>query len=97
MVPYEVDLEGPEPVHEAAYSQVVKTILAYKRQVDNMLASPRGIVANLALPEIKRRNEFKTLATLWERDENFRVYLKRALASKFGNEYAKGLIGLFFR
>lgn len=92
----EIDLTGPDPVHEAAYNRVRRLVADHKRKVDAWVAlGPEGMRGNLTLGLIRKDPGFVRLRSLWAGDEVFRGYLKEKLTFHYGADYTKRLIAIF--
>ncbi len=92
----EIDLTGPDPVHEVAYRRILRLIKDRKRHVDAWVAAgPSKMAGNFMLAAVKLDPDFARLRALWGSDEDFRGYLKEKLTFHFGADYTKRLIAVF--
>ena len=92
----ELDMTGPDPVHEMAYRRILNHVKNHKKTVDAWVAAgPHRMAGNWILAAVKKEPDFARLRGLWLEDEEFRGYLKGKLTFHFGADYTKQLIALF--
>ncbi len=93
---YHVDMTGPDPTHEAAYTRVLKVIRAHKAFIDALVnAPPEKLATNWKLALVRKNGDIATLKTLWGADLEFRTYLRDKLQPHFGTSYTASLIRIF--
>lgn len=93
---YHVDMTGPDPTHEAAYTRILKVIRGNRDFIDALVkATPSALAGNWKLALVRRNADIVTLKGLWQADEEFRGYLREKLAFHFGDDYTKSLIRIF--
>lgn len=92
----ELDMSGPDPVHEMAARRIIGHVKNRKKTVDAWVAAgPARMAGNWLLAAVKKDPDFARLRVLWQKDEEFRGYLKERLTFNFGADYSKQLIALF--
>jgi len=95
---YEADLtenHGPNPVHEAAYAQILRVLRDNKPFVDALLSMPKDKpIQNWKLALARNSKGLTTLRDLWQRDGDFRIYLRRMLSVHFHGE-VEDLVRIF--
>ncbi len=98
MNPYEVDLTGPDPVHEAAYSRIRRVIQGNRPFIDALVkAPPSQIDGNWKVELVKKNRDVVALRALWAKDGVFRGYLREKLVALYGEPYTVSLIRIFLR
>lgn len=93
---YHVDMTGPDPTHEAAYTRVLKVIRQHKVFIDALVrARPADLAGNWKLALVRKNADIATLRGLWKADGDFRSYLREKLVFHYGKDYTENLVRIF--
>ncbi len=98
MEAYHVDMAGPDPTHEAAYSRIRRVVQGNKAFIDALVAAPPAkMVGNWKVELVKKNRDIVALRGLWARDPEFRTYLQEKMEFHFGAPYTAALIRIFMK
>ena len=96
MEAYHVDMAGPDPTHEAAYSRIRRVVQGNRAFIDALVAAPASKLAgNWKVELVKKNRDIVALRGLWARDPEFRTYLREKMEFHFGAPYTSALIRIF--
>lgn len=98
MAPYEVDMTGPDPTYEAAYSRVRRVVQGNKAFIDALVsATEANLRGNWKVALVKKSRDIATLRTLWGQDPAFRDYLREKMEYHYGANYTAALVRIFLK
>jgi hypothetical protein len=96
MEAYHVDMAGPDPTHEAAYSRIRRVVQENRAFIDALVAAPPSkMVGNWKVELVKKNRDIVALRGLWARDREFRKYLVEKMEFHFGAPYTAALVRIF--